>query len=99
MTRLRADGLRIKAMIAQPGCQTNLARDTLEEALSLCETMGYPYGKAKTLYVYGLVLKEQGEVSLARERLELAQAILRELGECEYSRVVSLAIGDLEYSN
>jgi tetratricopeptide (TPR) repeat protein/transcriptional regulator with XRE-family HTH domain len=99
MTRQRADGLRIKAMIAQSGCQTNLARNTLEEALSLCETMSYPYGKAKTLYIYGLVLKEQAEVPFAREYLEMAQAILQELGEREYSRVVSLAIGDLEYSN
>jgi hypothetical protein len=98
MTRLRADGLRIKAIIAQHGCQLDVAHDVLEEALSLCETMGYPYAKAKTLYIYGLVLKEQAEVVLARERLEMAQTILHELGEREYSRVVSLALGDLEGS-
>jgi tetratricopeptide (TPR) repeat protein len=96
MTRLRADGLRIRAMIAQRDCHPDLARNTLKAALSLCKTMSYPYSEAKTLYVYGLVLKEQAEVSLAREHLEMAQAILDELGECEYSKVVSLAIGDLE---
>jgi tetratricopeptide (TPR) repeat protein/transcriptional regulator with XRE-family HTH domain len=95
MTRLRADGLRIKAMVAQRGGRADVARNILDEALSLCETMGYPYGKAKTLYVYGLVLKDQAEVSLARERLEAAKAILLELDEHEYAGVISLAIGDL----
>jgi hypothetical protein len=46
--------------------------------------MSYPYGEARALFTYGLMLAEQGETALARERLDAALTILSRLGERLY---------------
>ncbi len=62
------------------------ARNSLEEALTLCRRMGTPYAEAKTLYTAGLVSRKRKEFEPARHRFEEALGICARLGERLYAQ-------------
>ena len=89
------DVLRIQALLCIGQERWEEAQAALEEALSLCQAMPYPYAEAKALYVYGLLHQAKGEPELARERLEAALAILHRLGERLYAEQVERTLAHL----
>jgi tetratricopeptide (TPR) repeat protein len=74
------DALRVQALVAIRQEHWDEARRCLEEALALTRRMGYPYGEARVLRVYGLMYAHKGETEPAREWLEAARTIFRRLG-------------------
>jgi tetratricopeptide (TPR) repeat protein len=78
------DALRVQALRALRQRRLQDAEGALQEALSRAQAMSYPYGEARALFTYGLMLAEQGETALARERLDVALTILSRLGERLY---------------
>jgi tetratricopeptide (TPR) repeat protein len=77
---LLVDALRVAAMIAARQGHWEEAECALQEGLALARRMGYPYGEARLLLVYGTLHAQTGQPELARERLETAQAIFQRLG-------------------
>jgi tetratricopeptide (TPR) repeat protein/transcriptional regulator with XRE-family HTH domain len=74
------DALRVQAMVAsRQGRWTEAAR-ALDEGIALARGMPYPYAEARLLYVHGQVSVYMGQPEPARERLEEALAIFRQLG-------------------
>ena len=57
--------------------------------------MGYPYGEAKTLYVYGLLHTRKGEPEQACAQLEAALSICARLGERLYAEHAERALAEL----
>lgn len=90
--------LRIHALLAIRQQRWSDVQPFLEEALQLARRLGLPYDEAKVLYTYGLLHRQQAEQSLARARLEAAQAILRRLGERLYAAQVAHALAALDDS-
>jgi tetratricopeptide (TPR) repeat protein len=80
-----ADGLLILARLRLAQHRWLETARTLDEVLTLAQSMPAPYTEAKALYLYGLLHKAQGEAEPARERLEAALVILRKLGERLYA--------------
>jgi tetratricopeptide (TPR) repeat protein/transcriptional regulator with XRE-family HTH domain len=95
--RLRPDGLRIQAMLARYRGQWDVAQAALEEALALCEAMGYPYCQAKVLYDYAFLLMTRGDLVRTRQSLESAQSILDGLGEHLYAAHVYRALDEMKW--
>jgi tetratricopeptide (TPR) repeat protein len=95
LRRLRPDGLRAKALVAIARESWREAEYALGEAMALCQTMRYPYGELKTLYVYGLLHVRKGEFQPARARLQDALAICARLGERLYAIHVERVLGHL----
>jgi tetratricopeptide (TPR) repeat protein len=89
------DALRVKALLAARQQQWEDARVALEETITLCHAMPYPYAEAKALYVYGQLHTAKGEPAQARERYEQALAILDRLGEGLYQPHVERALAEL----
>jgi tetratricopeptide (TPR) repeat protein len=79
------DALRVRALLALRRGQHAAAAEDVERGLALAAEMGYPHGRAKLLYTWGLVATEQGEPARARERFTEALGILRPLGERLYA--------------
>jgi len=71
---------RVQGMILARQERWEGAKSSFEEAISLARAMSYPYAEARALYEYGVLRSRQGEPSQARERLEEALAIFRQLG-------------------
>ena len=74
------ESLRVLAMIATRGGAWDAAERSLREGLSLSREIGYPYGEARLLLVYGELRTRTSLVEPARERLEAALAIFQRLG-------------------
>jgi tetratricopeptide (TPR) repeat protein/transcriptional regulator with XRE-family HTH domain len=89
------DALRIQALVAMRQRRWQEATDALEEALSLCRTMPYPYAEAKALYVYGQLSHTRSAPGQARKQFEQALAILNRLGEGLYATLVKEALAHL----
>jgi tetratricopeptide (TPR) repeat protein/transcriptional regulator with XRE-family HTH domain len=89
------DALRIQALLCLRQERWSAARDALDEALTSCRAMRYPYGEVKALYVYGRLSAQQGEMEQARERFEAALAICARLGERLYAEQVEQALAGL----
>ena len=87
-----SDALRVQALLGIRRQHWEEVQAALEEALALCQAMPYPWAEAKTLYVFGLLHQAKGEPGLARERLEMALAILNRLGERLYAQRVELEL-------
>jgi tetratricopeptide (TPR) repeat protein/transcriptional regulator with XRE-family HTH domain len=77
---LLVDALRVAAMVATQQGRWEEAEGACQEGLSLARQMGYPYGEARLLQVYGEVQAQMGQRGPAADRLEAALAIFRRLG-------------------
>jgi tetratricopeptide (TPR) repeat protein len=90
------DALRVQARLEARRGRRAEAERALEEALTLCRSMAYPYAEVKALYAYGLMCMQQGEAKPAHERFEAALTICARLGERLYARQIETAITALE---
>jgi tetratricopeptide (TPR) repeat protein/transcriptional regulator with XRE-family HTH domain len=88
-------GLRVRALVAIAQQRWDDAVDMLEETLSLCRAMPYPYPEAKALYVYGLLEIRRGHPTAARQRFEDALAICARLGERLYAGYIERALKEI----
>jgi tetratricopeptide (TPR) repeat protein len=88
-----ADALRIKGMLAAKQRQWEEARAVLDEVITLCRAMPYPYAEAKALYVYGQLHAARGEPEQARETYQAAPAICERLGEGLYRPHIERTLG------
>jgi tetratricopeptide (TPR) repeat protein len=95
MRRLQPDGLRVKALLAIRQESWQVAERLLEESVSLCRAMRYPYGEAKTLYVYGLLHMRKGEPEQACAQLEAMLATCARLGERLYAEHAERLLAEL----
>ena len=89
------DALRVQGLVALRQKWWLEAARALDEALSIAESIPYPYGRARALHIYGLLHVEIGEPEPARERLEEALAILQRLGARRDSARVEQALSGL----
>ncbi|MFL5336619.1 MAG: tetratricopeptide repeat protein [Geminicoccaceae bacterium] len=89
------DALRVQALVAIRQEHWDKARRSLEEALALARSLGYPYGEARALLMYGLLHAHMGEKEPAREWLEAALAIFRRLGARKDAARTEQTIADL----
>ncbi|HEX8994438.1 MAG TPA: AAA family ATPase [Ktedonobacterales bacterium] len=89
------EAVRVGGLAAMRSKRWQEAERLLSEALSLSRDMGCPYNEARALYLAGLLSAEQGEVTLASERLIAALAILDALGERLYRSHVERATARL----
>jgi tetratricopeptide (TPR) repeat protein len=89
------DGLRVWAQLAMRQGEWQAAEQAVDESLQVSQAMGYPYGKAKALYVAGLLHHAKGETERARQRLEEALVILSRLGEQVYAERIEQTLGEV----
>jgi tetratricopeptide (TPR) repeat protein len=87
--------LRVSAQIAIRQQHWQEAASALEETITRCRTMPYPYAEAKALFVYGQLHTAQGEPDRARERYTAALAICARLGERLYAEHIERALAGL----
>jgi predicted ATPase/DNA-binding XRE family transcriptional regulator len=92
------DALRIQARLERLRERWAEAEVALEEALTLCRTMRYPYAEAKALYEYGQLHMYQGGLERARERFEAALAICARLGERLYAEQIEQVLARVKQS-
>jgi transcriptional regulator with XRE-family HTH domain len=81
---VRVDALRIQGLLATMQGRWDVASEALDEALERTRAMPYPYGEAKTLWVFGRLDRARGSPAIARKRLKQARAICERLGEGLY---------------
>lgn len=89
------DALRIQAMLALRRARWDEAQRALDEAISRCRAMPYPYAEAKALFVYGQFHAARGEHAQAAESYQAALAMLNQLGERLYAEQVGRALREL----
>ncbi len=89
------DALRVQAQWELRRGNWEKAEAALEQALSLCRAMPYPYAEAKALYVYGQVHATKAEPQQACGRFEEALAICSRLGERLYAEHIERALDTL----
>jgi tetratricopeptide (TPR) repeat protein len=77
---LLVDALRVAALVAARQERWEEAEGACQEGLSLARQLGYPYGEARLLQVYGEQRAQIGQPEPARERLEAARAVFGRLG-------------------
>ena len=92
--RTRVNLLRYQALLRIGQKCWEEAKAALEETLTLCREMSYPYAEAKALYVYGQLHQAKGEPVQARARLEAALTILNQLGELLYAEQVERTLAE-----
>jgi uncharacterized protein HemY len=92
------EALRVQALVALRQDHWAEAECTLDEALSLARSMGYPWGEARVLAVCGDLHAGKGDPAAARARLEDALTIFRRLGACKDVERVGQAIVALSRS-
>jgi Tetratricopeptide repeat len=90
------DTKRVRAMLAIKQQRWPDAVAALEETLTMCRAMPYPYAEAKALYVYGQLHAAKGESERARERYQAALAICERLGEGLYRKHIERDLAALE---
>jgi tetratricopeptide (TPR) repeat protein len=78
------DALRIQAMVAAQQEQYHAATGDLDEAITLCQAIPYPYAEAKALWVYGQLEAARGHPVAATDQFAAALAICDRLGEGLY---------------
>jgi transcriptional regulator with XRE-family HTH domain/tetratricopeptide (TPR) repeat protein len=89
------DALRVQAMLALHRGHWKEAKQALEEALSLCRAIPYPYVEAKALHVYGQIDAASGEKEHAYANFQAGLAILHQLGERLYAKHLERALAHL----
>jgi tetratricopeptide (TPR) repeat protein len=90
-----ADALRIKGILAAKQQRWEDARAVLDEAITSCRAMPYPYAEAKALYVYGQQYAATGEPEQARTQYQAALSICQRLGEGHYRPHIERAMAAL----
>jgi tetratricopeptide (TPR) repeat protein/transcriptional regulator with XRE-family HTH domain len=93
---LLVDALRVAAMVAIRRGRWEEAEGALAEGLSLTQQLGYPYGEARLLQVYGDWHAQRGQLEPARERLAAALAIFQRLGARTAAEHAEQAVAALE---
>ena len=91
----RVDALRVQGMVMARQGRWTEAQGLLSEAASMAHPMPYPLGEARSLYEWGHLLTEQGELEQARVRLEEALAIFQRLGARPYIERTEQALSAL----
>src|SRR5262249_47690716 len=81
---VRVDALRVQGLLATMQGRWDVASEALDEALERTGAMPYPYGEAKTLWVFGRLELARGSPATARERFAQALAICDRLREGLY---------------
>ncbi len=89
------EALRVGAMVAIRQGRWQDAETSLNESLSLSQTMQCPYHEARVRYVFGLLGVAQSNVDQATGQLLAARVILRRLGERLYGEYVERALAGL----
>ncbi len=89
------EALRVGAMAAIRQGRWQEAESSLNEALSLSQTMQCPYHEARVRYVFGLLGVARAAADQASAQLIAARAILRTLGERLYCDYVERALAGL----
>jgi tetratricopeptide (TPR) repeat protein len=92
---LLVDALRVAALIATRQGRTEEAEATLTEGLSLAQQIGYPYGEARLLRVYGELHAQRGHLEPGRAQLAAALAIFGRLGARRDAAHVEQAVAAL----
>jgi tetratricopeptide (TPR) repeat protein len=92
---LLVDALRIHGMVLGRQRSHEEAEHSFQEAVTLAQSMPYPYGEARALCEWGQVLAQEGELEQARPRLEEALAIFRRLGARPYAERTEQALDTL----
>jgi uncharacterized protein HemY len=90
------DALRVQARLEARRRRWAKAEQALEEALTICRSMPYPYAEAKVLNEYGYLRLQQDLVQEARQRFEAALAICARMGERLYAQHVETALAAQE---
>ncbi len=90
------DALRVKGLLAVRQQRWEDARAGLDETITMCRSMSYPWAEAKALYVYGQLHAAKGEPEQAREKYEAALAICDRLGEGLYRPHIERALAELD---
>jgi tetratricopeptide (TPR) repeat protein len=91
------DALRVQAMVLTRQSRRDEATRVLDEALSLAQAMPYPFVQGRLLYVEGLLHAQGREDRQARERLQGALAIFRQLGAAPSARRVERTLAELPH--
>jgi tetratricopeptide (TPR) repeat protein len=89
------EALRVQARLEWQRERWAHAKAALEEALTLCRSMRYPYAEAKTLYEIGNLHLQQGHPQPAHDGFEAALAICARLGERLYAEQIEQALARL----
>ncbi len=92
MRLVLSDALRVQALWAMRRRRWDEAEHTLEEAITLCRAMPYPYAEAKALYVSGQMWAARAEPARAKAQFAEALAICHQLGERLYGKVIAKAL-------
>jgi len=96
MRPVLADAARVQALLAMRRRDWAAAEEAIEASLRLAREMSCPYAEVKALYVYGPLLRAQGQSVRARERCEVARALCAHLGERLYAEHVERVLSLLE---
>jgi tetratricopeptide (TPR) repeat protein len=86
------EALRVQGLVMSRQERWSEAEQCFGEALSLVERMPYPYARGRVLYDYGLMCRDQGELTKARELLTAALAVFRRLGARPHSERTERAL-------
>jgi len=87
------EALRVQALVALRQERWAEVARALEEGLRVVREIGYPYAEARLLHVFGLLRIQTGPPTEARERLQAALTILRQLGARGEAAQVQQALG------
>jgi len=94
---LEVDALRVLALLELRRGRWHEARAALEKGMDLSNGIpdGYPYAKAKGLYMFGLLHARTEEYDNARATFQAALGICDQLGERMYRPCVERALAAL----
>jgi tetratricopeptide (TPR) repeat protein len=98
--RLYVPGLlQVQGMVLSRQGKWDGAERVFAEAISLAQSMPYPYAEARALHEYGAMHIRKGEPEKARERLEEALAIFRRIGAKKDVERTEQALRELEVAS
>jgi tetratricopeptide (TPR) repeat protein len=92
------EALRVKGLLLTRQRRWEDARAALDETITLCRAMPYPYVEAKAHYVYGQLHTAMGETARAGERFEQALILCHRLGERLYAERIECMLLELGHA-
>jgi hypothetical protein len=90
------DVQRVEALLAIKQERWQEAAASLDEALSMCRAIPYPYAEVKALYVYSQLYTATSKPQQAHEQYEAALVICDRLGEGLYRTHIARALAALK---
>lgn len=90
-----AETLQVQARIDARGRRWEEAACALKEARQLARMMSCPYDEARSRCIAGQVALQRGQNAEARQQLEEARRLLKQLGERRYAGQVEQALAEL----